>query len=220
MHMHRHTFIRVTHFSHFILLSFRPRRPLVNMIFLNSYLLARARAPSLCYIPLFLLFCRISFQSLISLVLMLVLSFPLPRLYSFLFFSSLSPRPIVSVSFCFFSVLCQSNSHSFVFIFPSAPLFRAPPSLFALPLYCTSSPCPVLHYHFLVSFFHFVFSHGLHCTLSTPSISSIHTATRAPRWIFILCVSYLHMTGLGLKWLKSSIVSKDLNVCVPIKLTS
>jgi hypothetical protein len=112
---------------------------------------------------------------------------------------------LCSVSLCFFSVLCQSNSRSFAFISPSASLFGAPPPLFAfLPLYCASSPCPVLHYHFLVSFFHFVFSHGLHCTPSVPSISSIHTATRAPRWIFIPCVSYLHTTGLRLKWLKSS----------------
>lgn len=75
MHMHRHTFIRATHFSHFILLSYRPRArarrslSLVNMIFLNSYVLSRA-APfplSLCYIPLFLLFRRISFCGLSSL---------------------------------------------------------------------------------------------------------------------------------------------------------
>lgn len=38
------------------------RRPLVNMIFLNSYLFA----PSLCYILLLLLFCQILFRPLIS----------------------------------------------------------------------------------------------------------------------------------------------------------
>lgn len=39
----------------------------------------------------------------------------------------------------------------------------------------------ILRYHF----FHFVFSRNFHCTVSPPSISSIHTATRASKWIYI-----------------------------------
>lgn len=90
------------------------------------------------------------------------------------------------------------------FLFP-APLFGVPFFPFCFTALLRLVSASLLHYYFLASFFHFVFSHGLHCTFSTPSIFSIHTATRAPRWIFILCVSYLHRTSLGLKWLKSSI---------------
>lgn len=58
------TFIRATHFSHFIPLSFFPLSFLVNMIFLNSYLLRYSpRAFALLYRYFPLLFRRISFRS-------------------------------------------------------------------------------------------------------------------------------------------------------------
>lgn len=177
--MHRHTFVHATHFSRFIPLS------LPAILLWIWYFLISTRS-RLCFVTsLFLLFRRVSFQPLVSPA--------LPPLFS------LQPHSFLPYP----SLLCQSSSHSFVFISCSSLWSTFSPFCFTALLRLVSAP--LLHYYFLASFFHFVFSHGLHCTFSTPSIFSIHTATRAPRWIFILCVSYLHRTSLGLKWLKSSI---------------
>lgn len=52
-------------------------------------------------------------------------------------------------------------------------------------------------------------SHSLHCTFSQLPQSPRYTPQLArPSWIFILCVSYLHTTGLGLKWLKCNALER------------
>lgn len=113
-----YTFIRATHFSRFIPLSFFPLFSLVNMIFLNSYLLSpHAFALLYCYFPL--LFRRISFRSHIV-VTSLSLSLVLSTIHSWL------PS--------------QSNSHYLSFLFSVPLLFAALLSRFVLPLYCISSP--------------------------------------------------------------------------------
>lgn len=181
--MHRHTFIHATHFSRFI-----PLSPLAILLWIWYFLIPFSRLSFVIY--RYISYSPSSFIPASHLAPVLPLSFSLqPHL--------LLPSP---------SLLRQSSSHSFVFI-PCSSLWRAPFS-------------PFLFYRFIASRFRaplsiiisslafstlYLLTRGLHCTFSTPSISSIHTATRAPRWIFILCVSYLHTTGLGLKWLKSSI---------------
>jgi len=148
------------------------------MIFLNSY----ARALALLCTAISLI--PSSFIPASHLAPALPLSFSPQHSHSFLLFLSLYVNLVLILSFLFPAFLFGEH------LFP----------LFVLPLYCASSTRPILHYYFLASFFHFVSSHTVFIvSFSTPSISSIHTATRAPRWIFILCVSYLHTTGLGLK---------------------
>lgn len=151
-----YTFIRATHFSHFIPLSFRPRRSLVNMIFLNSYLLARASVHFVIYhyssyfveshspVSHLSLWCR-------------AISFSLATIFiSFLLFPLRFPRPLsrsVSFPFCVNLILILA----FLFFFPLLFAARSVPFCFTALLHRVS-PWPVLHYHFLVSFFHFVFS--------------------------------------------------------------
>lgn len=109
--MRRYTFIRATHFSRFIPLSFFPLFSLVNMIFLNSYQLS-PHAFALLYRYFPLLFRRISFRS-----------------------------HIVVTSLVLFTIHpSQSNSHYLSFLFPVSLLFAALLSRFVLPLYCISSP--------------------------------------------------------------------------------
>lgn len=102
----------------------------------------------------------------------LLLSFSLPTAFTPSFSLILSFSPL-------FILPCQSNTHFSVFIFRFS--LRSSSLFFSLFLYCTSSPWLILHYHFLVSFLHFVFPHGLHCAFLTPSISSIHTVRLARR---------------------------------------
>lgn len=167
--MHRHTFIRATHFSRFI-----PLSPLAILLWIWYFLIStRSRVLALLHTAISLIRRRVSFRPLISHRCCLSLSFLQP--HSFL--SSLS-------------LLCQSSSHFFVFISCSS-LWRAPFSLlFVLLLYCASSPLAPLS--IIISSLAFstlyLLTRGLHCVFSTPSISSIHTATRTPRWIFIFCV--------------------------------
>lgn len=94
-----YTFIRATHFFHFIPLSFRPRRSLVNMIFLNSYLLARASALLYTIIPL--ISSNLILRSLISRC-DAELSHSHSRPYSFLSFSSHSPSPVLYLALFLF----------------------------------------------------------------------------------------------------------------------
>lgn len=98
-----YTFIRATHFSHFIPLSFRPRRSLVNMIFLNSHLLARARARpfALIYTIIPLISSNLILRSLISRC-DAELSHSHSRPYSFLSFSSRSPSPALCLALFLF----------------------------------------------------------------------------------------------------------------------
>lgn len=133
MHMQACVYSRYSFFSFYPLIT--SHHPLVNMIFLNSY----SRLSSVIY--LFLLFRRFIPTSQLALVLPLLSSL---QSHSFLLFLSL---------------LCQFSFHSFVFIFLLFSLENIFFLLFVLPLYCTSSPCPILHYYFLASFFHFVSSH-------------------------------------------------------------
>lgn len=90
------------------------------------------------------------------------------------------------------------------FLFP-VPLFGEYlflPFCFTALLRLVSAPSS-RHYYFLASFFHFVFSHGLHCTFSTPSISSICRNSRAEMDFHSLRVILAYDE---LKWLKSSIL--------------
>lgn len=133
--MHRHTFIHATHFSRFI-----PLSPLAILLWIWYFLIPTRSRLSL-YTAISLIPSSFIPASHLAPVLPLLFS---PQLHSFL----LSP-----------SLPCQSSSHSFVFYFLLLSLESTFFSLFVLPLYCTSSPCPILHYYFLASFFHFVSSH-------------------------------------------------------------
>lgn len=138
----RHTFIHVYSFFSFYPL-IASRHPLVNMIFLNSYPLARLS---------FVIYRHFSYSVEFH------PGFSSRTGVTSLILSTIAFIPSLSLSL-FPSLLCQSSSHSFVFLFSSS-LWRAPFfPFFVSPLYCTSSPCPILHYYFLASFFHFVSPH-------------------------------------------------------------
>lgn len=128
------------------------------MIFLNSYLLS-PRAFALLYRYFPPSFRRISFRSHVSHRRYLSRSHH-PHIRDF-------PLNLILIIFRFYFPLL----FSFQFFFPGL-FYRFIASRLRV---------FILRYHF----FHFVFSRNFHCTFSSPSISSIHIATRASKWIYI-----------------------------------
>lgn len=121
VHMQAYVYSRYSFFSFYPLIA--SRHPLVNMIFLNSYPLA----PQLCYIPLFLLFRRVSFRFLIS-------------HWCYLSYSIYNCIHFFSTPLFFYVNLVLILS----FLFSASLFGERLFSLSVLPLYCTSSPpCPL-----------------------------------------------------------------------------
>lgn len=187
--MQGYVYSRYSHFSHFI-----PLSPLAILLWIWYFLIpTRSRLSFVIY--RYFSYSVSSFISASHLARTVVLP-----LSTFAFIPSLAPSLPPSLP-------CQSSSHSFVFIFYFS-FWRAP--FFPFLFYRFIAPrLRVPSFSIIISSLAFfplcIFSHGLHCTFSILSQSPRYTPQLAARWIFILCVSYLHTTGLGLKWLKSSI---------------
>lgn len=140
------------------------------MIFLNSYPLARLSFVIYRYFPY-----SVEFHS----------GFSSRTGVTSLILSTIAFIPSLFLPF----PLCQSSSRSFVFFFPFLPLESILFPLFVLPLYCASSPRPILHYYFPASFFHFVSPHTVFIVPSQLPQSPRYTPqlARRNRFSFSAC---------------------------------
>lgn len=187
-----HRYIRATHFSPFIPLSLRPPTPAVLLWIWYFLIPTCSRLPALLYtISPLISNCQILFRPLISshVTSAYIRSpFHVPSRRSYVNLVLILTLFIFH-TFPFWKLFFHFLLHRFI-----APRLHAPFSIIIFS--STFFPLRLL-------------SHDLYCTFSQLPQSPRYTPQLArARWIFILCVSYLHTTGLGLKRLKCIVLGR------------
>lgn len=192
--MHRHTFTHAAHFSRFI-----PLSPLTILLRI-WYFLIPTRLARLTFVIYRHFSYSVEFHSLSSLARatpgQVYLSYSLyNHTHSLPFPSPLYVNLVLILSFFFFLFFAplfgeQPFFYPFLFYRFIAPRLRAPSSIIISSLAFSTL---------------YLLTRSSLYLLNSLNLLDTHRNSRAPRWIFILCVSYLHTTGLWLKWLKSSI---------------